>query len=55
MELNSFLFPAPQSSYTMQGAIGDLIYIPRIKIDEQTKKDYQIQQEKLRKEKEKRE
>ena len=29
MELNSFLFPAPASSYTMHGAIGDLIYIPR--------------------------
>jgi hypothetical protein len=29
MEFNSFLFPAPQSSYTMHGAIGDIIYIPR--------------------------
>lgn len=30
MELNSFLFPAPQSSYTINGAIGDLLYIPRL-------------------------
>lgn len=29
MELNSFLFPAPSSSYTMHGAIGEIIYIPR--------------------------
>ena len=29
MELNSFLFPAPTSSYSIHGAIGDLIYIPR--------------------------
>jgi len=29
MELNSFLFPAPASSYTVKGAVGDLIYIPR--------------------------
>lgn len=29
MELNSFLFPAPQSSYTIHGAIGDLLFIPR--------------------------
>ena len=29
MELNSFLFPAPQPSYTVHSAIGDLLYIPR--------------------------
>ena len=29
MELNSFLFPAPQSSYSIHGSIGDIIYIPR--------------------------
>ena len=29
MELNSFLFPAPQSSYTIHGALGDILYIPR--------------------------
>ena len=29
MEFNSFLFPAPQSSYTIHGSIGDIIYIPR--------------------------
>ena len=29
MELNSFLFPAPQSSYSIHGSIGDVIYIPR--------------------------
>lgn len=31
MELNSFLFPAPQSSYTIHAAIGDLLFIPRDK------------------------
>ena len=29
MELNSFLFPAPQSSYTMHGGVGEILYIPR--------------------------
>ena len=29
MDLNSFLFPAPQSSYNMHNSIGDIIYIPR--------------------------
>ena len=29
MELNSFLFPAPQSSYTVHAAIGDLLFIPK--------------------------
>ena len=31
MDLNSFLFPAPHSSYTLQGSIGDLLFIPRKK------------------------
>ena len=30
MEFNSFLFPAPQSSYSMHGAVGEIIYIPRV-------------------------
>ena len=29
MELNSFLFPAPASSYTVNAAVGDLLFIPR--------------------------
>jgi hypothetical protein len=29
MDLNSFLFPAPQSSYTINAAIGDILFIPR--------------------------
>lgn len=29
MELNSFLFPAPQSSYSVHGSIGDILYIPK--------------------------
>jgi len=29
MDLNSFLFPAPQSSYTIHATIGDLLFIPR--------------------------
>ncbi len=29
MELNSFLFPAPSPSYSIHGAIGDVVYIPR--------------------------
>jgi hypothetical protein len=32
MELNSFLFPAPQSSYTIHASIGDLLFIPRDKV-----------------------
>jgi len=35
MELNSFLFPAPSSSYTVYGSIGDLIYIPKLRYDEE--------------------
>jgi len=30
MEFNSFLFPAPPSSYTTHGGAGDLLYIPRM-------------------------
>jgi hypothetical protein len=33
MELNSFLFPAPQPSYSVHSAIGDLLYIPRKKVE----------------------
>ena len=29
MELNTFLFPAPPSSYTSQTFAGDIIYIPK--------------------------
>lgn len=29
MDLNSFLFPAPESSYTIHAAVGDLLFIPR--------------------------
>jgi len=29
MEFNSFLFPAPRSSYSAQTNLGDLIYIPK--------------------------
>jgi|LauGreDrversion4_2_1035121.scaffolds.fasta_scaffold379430_1 hypothetical protein len=32
MDLNSFLFPAPESSYTIHAAIGDLLFIPRTRL-----------------------
>lgn len=35
MEFNSFLFPAPSSSYTASTNLGDLIYIPKYERDEQ--------------------
>ena len=35
MEFNSFLFPAPQSSYSAQTNLGDLIYIPKYERDDQ--------------------
>lgn len=35
MEFNSFLFPAPQSSYSSSTNLGDLIYIPKYDRDEQ--------------------
>jgi len=46
MELNSFLFPAPQSSYTMLGAIGELIYVPRKTQLDVYKSDGDIQEQK---------
>lgn len=35
MEFNSFLFPAPQSSYSSSTNLGDLIYIPKYERDDQ--------------------
>ncbi len=33
MEFNSFLFPAPSSSYSASTNLGDLIYIPKYERD----------------------
>ena len=37
MEMNQFLFPAPSASYSSAGFIGEIIYIPKYGINEETK------------------
>ncbi len=36
MEMNQFLFPAPTASYSSAGFIGEIIYIPKYDVDEET-------------------
>lgn len=45
MNFNSFLFPAPQSSYSMESFMGDIVYIPKNRTADQKKRDRELIQE----------